>query len=213
MPESTTESTTDTDTTEATEATEGTTEATSEEQLGEEGKAALEKERAARRAEEKARKAAEKRAREAQAKLDEKEKAELTEKERLEREAEEGRNLAAKATETIRRANLLNALAQKGLGGAKGKAAVKLLEDLEYNDDHEPTNLDDRIEAAKATYPAELFKGATPESERKEGDKGGAARPDLHQGARPDADPDEEALMAEYMKHAFPQAQEPAGTA
>ncbi len=61
------------------------------------------------------------------------------------------------ATEKLRRANLLTALADEGLTGAKARAAARLLDDVEFDDDDEPTNLKDAIKAATAEYGKELF--------------------------------------------------------
>jgi hypothetical protein len=123
--------------------------------LGEAGKRALAAER-------EARKAAEKEAAETKRRLDALERQNESEADKLKREAEEGRTLAATATQTLRQANLLTALADKGLTGAKAKAAAKLVEGVDFDASNEPTNLDDRIAAAKATYGDEVFAGATP---------------------------------------------------
>lgn len=123
--------------------------------LGDAGKAALDAER-------KARKDAEKAAKEAQKKLDDIEKQSLSETEKLKKEAEDGRKLAESATDKLRRANLITALADQGLAGGKARAAARLLDSVEYDDDDEPTNLDDAIKAAKAEYGEDMFKGAKP---------------------------------------------------
>lgn len=126
-----------------------------EAKLGEGGKAALDAER-------KAKKEAEKRAREAEKKLKDREEADLSETEKLKKQAEDGKKLADSATQKLQRANLLTALGEQGLTGSKAKAAAKLLEGVEYDDDDEPTNLEDRIKAATAEYGEDMFKGATP---------------------------------------------------
>jgi hypothetical protein len=118
--------------------------------LGEKGKAALDAERKARSDAEKRAKAAEKRAGEL-------EKAQLSETDRLKKEAEEAKGLVSSATDKLRRANLLTALADKGLEGAKAKAAARLLDGVEFNDDDEPTNLDAALTAAKAEFGDQLF--------------------------------------------------------
>jgi hypothetical protein len=158
-------------------------------ELGEGGQKALEAERTAR-------KAAEKANRETQKRLDELTRAQESEQERLQREAEEGRELAAKAIATIRRANLLTALAEEGVVGSKAKAAVKLIDGVEYDDEDEPTNLADCIAAATAEY-GDLFSAEAAVS---------AERPDLHAGARRDAAPDEDEAFAAYMQQHFPQS-------
>lgn len=121
--------------------------------LGDPGKAALDNER-------KARKEAEKAARDAQAKLDKIEADSLTETERLKREAEKGQEAAKTATEKLRKANLITALAEKGIVGAKAKAAARLLDTVEYDDTDEPKNLDDAIKNASAEYGEDQFKTA-----------------------------------------------------
>jgi len=166
-------------------------------QLGAAGKAALDRER-------QARKEAEKAQREMKARLDALEAEKLSESEKLQREALQGRELAAKATQKLREANLLTALAESGLTGPKAKAAVRLLDSIEYDDGDEPTNLPERIEAAKATFGAELFQGATPPPAAN-GKPASPARPDVHQGPRRDAEPDEDEQFAAYMKQHFPQ--------
>lgn len=57
-----------------------------------------------------------------------------------------------RATRKLRQANLLTALAAKGYEGAKAKAAARLLDDVEFDDDDEPVDLDDAIEEAADTY-------------------------------------------------------------
>lgn len=123
--------------------------------LGDAGKKALDRER-------QARKDAEKRAKDAEAKVKTFEEADLDERQKAETRAEEAEARVKKATEKAQRANLLNALAEQGLTGPKGKAAARLLADqVEYDDDDEPTNLKDAIEAATAEYGEETFKAAT----------------------------------------------------
>lgn len=123
--------------------------------LGDAGKKAIAKEREARRK-------AEQRAKDAEAKVKQHEEAQLDDKEKAEKRAEEAEGRLAKATEKSRRANLLNALADEGLTGPKGKAAARLLaDDVEYDDDDEPTNLKEAIEAATAEYGEDTFKAAT----------------------------------------------------
>jgi hypothetical protein len=135
--------------------------------LGDAGKAALDAER-------KGRKEAERAAREAQAKLDEIEKASLSETERLKKEAEEGKALAASATDKLRRANLMAALSEAGVGNVK--AAVRLLDGVEYSDDDEPKNLDAAMTAAKAEFGEAMFKGSKPTAANIDGGGGGGDR-------------------------------------
>jgi len=120
------------------------------EDLGDAGKAALDAER-------KARRDAEKRAAALEKEKKEREDAELTENERLKQENEENRAKADAATAKAQNANLLAALADKGLVGSKAKAAIRLLDEVEFDDDDEPTNLDDAITAASATYGESQF--------------------------------------------------------
>jgi hypothetical protein len=100
---------------------------------------------------------AEREAREARAELRRREEAELSETERLRKENEENRAKVEVATAKARGANLLTALADKGLVGAKAKAAARLLDGVEYDDDGEPLNLDAAIETARAAYGEEVF--------------------------------------------------------
>jgi hypothetical protein len=126
-----------------------------EAKLGDAGKAALDAER-------KARKDAEKAAKEAQAKLKEIEDAKLSKEEAAAKRAEEAEAKVSTATDKLRKANLISALADKGLTGSKAKAAARLLDDVQYDDDDEPTNLDDAIKAAKAEYGDDQFKAVKP---------------------------------------------------
>lgn len=166
-----------------------------EEALGDAGKAALDRERSAR-------KQAEKDAKERQKRIDALEAEKLSETEKLKREADQGRTLAQQATGKLRRAGLLTALGAEGLVGPRAKAAARLIDGVEYDDDDEPTNLADRIEAAKAEYGEEMFSAPTPQNDR----------PNLHQGPRRDArGADEDERFAAYMQQHFPEAAEPAG--
>lgn len=164
---------------------------TSDEKLGEKGKAALDAER-------KARKEADKRARDAEARAKKLEDEKLSEEEKLKQRAEEGDKNLTRGTEKIRRANLLLSLTAKGITGGKAKAAARLLDGVEYDDDDEPTNLDSALEAAKAEYGAEAFTGATPPA---------PPAPDLHGGARPvspqlDEDEGHRQVMAQFPQTA-----------
>ena len=124
--------------------------------LGDAGKKAIDQER-------KARRDAEKRAKDAEAKVKKFENEKLDDKQKAEKRAEEAENRGKQATAKLQRANLLNALAEEGLTGPKAKAAARLLDgEVEFDDDDEPTNLKDAIEAATAEYGEDTFKGATP---------------------------------------------------
>lgn len=169
-----------------------------EEALGDAGKAALDRERSAR-------KTAEKDAKERQKRIDALEAEKLSETEKLKREADQGRTLAQQATGKLRRASLLTALGAEGLVGPKAKAAARLIDGVEYDDDDEPTNLADRLEVAKAEYGEEMFSAPTPPN-------GGSEHPNLHQGVRREArSSSEDERFAAYMQQHFPEAAEPAG--
>lgn len=167
--------------------------------LGEGGQRALEAERQARKDAEK-KLAAERTRREAL------EREQMTENERLKAEAEDGKRLSAQATEKLRQAKLALALGGEGITGPVAKAALRLLDGVEFDESDEPVNLSERLEAAKATYGEEMFKGATPTPAPEPTPT--PAHPSLHQGAAPAAtvDPDEEAKFAQYMAENFPGA-------
>lgn len=115
--------------------------------------AVVAKERAATRAAEKA-------AREAQKKLDDIAAQSLTETEKLKKEAEDGKALATAATDKLRRANLMAALHDAGVQNVK--AAVRLLDGVEYDDSDEPKNLDDAVKSAKAEFGEQMFQAIKP---------------------------------------------------
>lgn len=121
--------------------------------LGPGGQAAL-------KAERDARKAAEKTAREAKAKLDALEAEKLSDVEKLEKRAADAEALASGATDKLRKANLMAALSEAGVQNVK--AAVRLLDGVEFDDSDEPKNLDAAITAAKAEYGEALFKQSKP---------------------------------------------------
>jgi hypothetical protein len=98
-------------------------------------------------------------AREAQAKLRQLEEQGLSETEKLKKAAEDGTKLSEAGTRKLRQANLIVALSEKGLSGGRAKAASKLLDGIEFDDDDEPKNLDAALKAAAATYGDELFGG------------------------------------------------------
>lgn len=127
-----------------------------EDKLGEGGQAAL-------KAEREARKAADKRAADAEKKLQAIEDAKLSDADKAKKEADDAKSAAAKAVEQLREAKLLVALGDHNLTGAKAKAAAKLIEGVEYDDDtNEPTNLEAVLTSATETYGEDIFKGATP---------------------------------------------------
>lgn len=126
-----------------------------DDELGDKGKAAINAERKRAREEKKRADAAEK-------KLKDREDADADETEKAKKRADEAESKVSTATDKLRKANLITALADEGLTGSKAKAAARLLDDLEYDDDDEPTNLQDAIKAATAEYGEEMFKGAKP---------------------------------------------------
>lgn len=122
-------------------------------------KAALEKER-------KARRAAEKRARDAERNAKPK-------PDKPEAKPETGDDPAARVTDKLRRANLKAALADEGITGQQAKAAMRLLDGVEYDTDDEPTNLADALEAAEALYGKATVRGqAKPKAPAADGGAG-----------------------------------------
>ena len=172
--------------------------------LGDAGTRAIQAERERAKQADKRAKAAEKKAAEQEAELREFRNAQLSETEKLQKQAEEGTAKAAEATQKLRRANLITALAEQpfGLVGGKARAAARLLDGVEFDDADEPTNLKDAVKAMRADFGDELFGGATPPPEP-------TPEVDLHQGPRvPVSDQDEAALMAQINKEFFPQTQD-----
>jgi hypothetical protein len=147
-------------------------------ELGAGGKAALDAERRARRD-------AEKRFRDAQARLDAAEAARLSDLDREKRRADDAEAKVSTATEKLRKANLLTTLSAEGI--ANPKAAAKLLDGVEFDDDDEPTNLQDRLKAAKAEYGDEFF-GAARAPRRKPGSTDGGAGNEDREGPTLTAD-------------------------
>lgn len=94
----------------------------------------------AREAEKKA-KAEAKELREAKAELDKLKEKDLSEQEKLSKRAEEAEKKAGDADAKLRRANLIAALSDPSLGIVNARAAAKLIEGIEYDDEGEPTNL------------------------------------------------------------------------
>ena len=139
----------------------------------------------------------------------------LTETQRLQKEAEDGKRLHDQGTATLRQANTLMGLSVAGLTGPKAQAAAKLIDGIVYDETtHQPTNLSERLEAAKVIYGAEMFQGATPPtpapSDSQQGPAPGVPHfPEVHQGPRPAA-PNEEELFAASMRGFPNQAPNPA---
>lgn len=118
--------------------------------LGDAGKAAIARER-------EARKQAEREARDLKKRLDAIDAEKLSETERLQKRVEEAESNAATASGKVQRANLLAALSDEGLTGKQARAAARLLDDVQFDEDGEPTNLADALKAARATYGDDMF--------------------------------------------------------
>lgn len=107
------------------------------------------------------RKQHEKDAKDLKARLQKLEDADASELDREKKRADEAEARITAATEKARRANLLTALI--GAGVPKAKAAARLLDGVEYDDDtDEPTNLDAALATAKTEYGDDMFKAAKP---------------------------------------------------
>jgi hypothetical protein len=107
-------------------------------------------------------------------KFDEQQAAGASDLEKANQRAEAAEAKAAKADEKVRHANLLSALADKKLVGAAGRAAAKLLDGVEFDDNDEPKNLDDALKAAKTAYGEAVFSAdGTTTNEDESGDKPG----------------------------------------
>jgi len=176
------------------------------EPLGEAGLRALQQEREARAEAERAAREA-KRERDALA-------AQLSDQDRAKHEAEEQKRLANKAIKNLRQANLELALAGHGITGPKAKAATKLIEGVEFNDEFQPVNLDNRLATAKELYGSEFFTGSAPTPPPPSAPpvpNGSTPPTDFHNGARP-ATPtaDEDESFARAMGHFFPGVVKPA---
>lgn len=88
-----------------------------------------------------------KRADELEAELKKIRDAELTEQERLAKELDEARAKAAAVDERLRTANLIAELSKPEYGIVNAKAAARLIEGVEYDDNGEPANIGDIVEA------------------------------------------------------------------
>lgn len=93
------------------------------------------------RDEEKRLKAELKAAKEKADRLDALEAEKLSEQEKAAKRAEEAERKAATADAKLQRANLIAALSDPSLGIVNARAAAKLIDGVEYDDDGEPTNL------------------------------------------------------------------------
>lgn len=88
------------------------------------------------------------------AKADEYEAANASEVEKAQKAAQEASDKLAKRTENARRANLVASLAARDdVGPARARAAAKLIEGVDYDDDtDEPKNLDERVTSLLAEH-------------------------------------------------------------
>lgn len=101
------------------------------------------------------------------------------------RERETRSDEVDRGTEKLRRANLLTALADEGYTGKRGKALARLLDEVDYDEDDEPENLSDAIEAAEEKY----GKSLVGKPKRRPGNTGGREGGDG--GERPSLTADE----------------------
>jgi hypothetical protein len=132
--------------------------------------------------------------------------------ERARREQEErdatSRQRHAEGTTRLQEANTLLALQDQGLAGSQARAAVRLVDGIEYDAEGRPTNLEARLTAAKAVY-GEVLGGATPPPQpapQPAGHVPGLPNVPLHHGPRQPAQLSEDEMHARAMKNVFPQA-------
>lgn len=130
-------------------------------------------------------------AREAKEKADkweEHERNQLSEQERAEAEAKELREKADIADRKLKSANLIAELAKPELGLVNAKAAAKLIDGVEYDDEGEPTNLgtpDDedsllgKFLAENSYLRGKAEKPPPPSTDAREGADPGGKQPDL----------------------------------
>jgi len=137
---------------------------------------------AAREAEKKA-KAEAKENREAKAELDKLKERDLSEQEKLAKQAKEALEKAEAADGKLRKANLIAALTNPEFGIVNARAAAKLIEGVEYDDEGEPTNLgkpdDEESLVAKFLAENEFLRGkaAKPKAPSLDGGEGGNEKP------------------------------------
>lgn len=127
-----------------------------DEQLGEGGKRALAAERQLRERAEKDAKQAKRDATDLKKRLDKLEADQLSETEKEKKRADTAEADLVKARGLVRQANLVQALTDENV--AHPKAAARLLDGVEFDDDGAPTNLTDRLTAAKAAYGDDMFR-------------------------------------------------------
>jgi hypothetical protein len=136
--------------------------------------------------------------------------AQETENERLQREAENGRRLAAEAAAQLQQAHTITALAEAGLIGPPAQAAMRLVDGVTYDPTtHQPTNLQERLDAAKAVYGEQYFKGAMPAPTPPSAMPPVPGFPAVHQGPRATPEPNEDEQFATFMRMHFPQTVAP----
>jgi hypothetical protein len=98
-----------------------------------------------------------KKLRDTEAKLKKLEEQGLSEADKLKKDAEEGTKRGETGTQKLRTANVILGLADHGLTGGRAKAAAKLLDTVEFDDDDEPTNLEAALKAAAKVYGDDVF--------------------------------------------------------
>jgi hypothetical protein len=140
--------------------------------------------------------------------------AQESETERFQREAEEGRRLAAEGVANLQQAHTITALAQAGLVGPHAQAAMRLVDGVTYDPaTHQPVNLSERLDAAKAVYGAQFFQGATPAPTPHNGATPPVPGfPAVHQGPRATPEPNEDEQFATFMRTYFPQTVAPSNS-
>jgi multidrug efflux pump subunit AcrA (membrane-fusion protein) len=136
--------------------------------------------------------------------------AQETEADRLKREAAENATRAAETSARLQQAYTENALAQAGIVGAAAQAAMRLVDGVQYDPQtHQPTNLQERLEAAKSVYGEQYFQGAMPAPTPPGAMPPVPGFPAVHQGPRATPDPNEDAQFASFMRTHFPQSAAP----
>lgn len=77
-------------------------------------------------------------------------------------------------TQKLQKANLLLALADKGYRGSQARLVSRLLDDVEFDDNDQPANLDDVLEEAQEVYGDALGRPARPAKPKAPKTDGGA---------------------------------------
>lgn len=75
-------------------------------------------------------------------------------------------------TENLQKANLLLALVDKGYRGSQARLVSRLLDDVEFDDNNQPANLDDVLEEAQEVYGDALGRPAKPKAPKTDGGAG-----------------------------------------